>query len=242
MPRIDKRAVAEGLKQGLLFGAATLALLLPPGGVATQRAAPTPPGSVVPASVPFAFTLAADFGSAPTSAATRALAEWVFRSGDPGGLPFAVLDKRDARLHVFQPDGRHAGSTPVLLGSAEGDDTVPGIGSRPIDEVRPEERTTPAGRFVSQPGLNALGEQVVWVDYGAAVSMHPVRVVEKRERRLERLATPTPDDNRISYGCINVPADFFAAVVRPVLGEGRAVVYVLPETRPLNEVFALARE
>lgn len=238
MPRIDTRAAAEGLKQGLLFGAAALALLLPPGGVATQRAAPAPSVQrVVPA-----FAIAADFGDSPVSEAARSLADQVFRTGDPRGLPFAILDKRDARLHVFHRDGRHAGSTPVLLGSAVGDDSVPGIGDRPIDQVKPEERTTPAGRFVSQPGPNALGEHVVWVDYGAAVSMHPVRVVEKRERRLERLATPTPDDNRISYGCINVPVDFFAAVVSPVLAQGHAVVYVLPETRPLHEVFALARE
>lgn len=237
MSRIDTRAVAEGLKQGLLFGAAALTLLLPPGGVATQRAA----AAAVQVAAP-AFAVAADFGDAPVSDAARSLAEQIFRSGDPRGLPFAILDKRDARLHVFERDGRHAGSTPVLLGSAVGDDTVPGIGSRPIDQVRPEERTTPAGRFVSQPGLNALGEHVVWVDYGAAVSMHPVRVVEKRERRLERLATPTPDDNRISYGCINVPVDFFASIVLPLLGQGRAVVYVLPETRPMHEVFALARE
>lgn len=238
MFRIDTRAVAEGLKQGLLFGAAALALLLPPGGVATQRAAPAPSARhAVPALAP-----AADFGDAQVSEDARALANQVFRSSDPRGLPFAILDKRDARLHVFERDGRHAGSTPVLLGSAVGDDTVPGIGDRPIEQVRPEERTTPAGRFVSQPGLNALGEHVVWVDYSAAVSMHPVRVVEKRERRLERLATPTPDDNRISYGCVNVPVDFFATIVRPVLGQGHAVVYVLPETRPMHEVFAVARE
>jgi hypothetical protein len=32
------------------------------------------------------------------------------------------------------------------------------------------------------------------------------------------------DDNRISYGCINVPAAFYDGVVRPLLAGGRAVV------------------
>ena len=113
-----------------------------------------------------------------------------------------------------------------------------GIGQRPISQVRPEERTTPAGRFISAPGRNASGENVVWVDYDNAVSMHRVRPVDPKERRLERLASPDPAQRRISYGCINVPVAFFDSVVQPVLASGRAVVYVLPETRPLQQTFA----
>ena len=229
---MDPRSVGEGLKQGLLLGAALLALLLPP---ATRSPTAVADAGAVVRMLPGPV----DFGAEAISAPARAVHDWTLRSRDPGGLPYAILDKHAAKVFVFAADGALIGASPVLLGSAAGDDSVPGIGDRPIPDVRPEERTTPAGRFVSQPGLNALGEDVVWVDYGAAVSMHRVRVLEPRERRLERLATPTPADNRISYGCINVPVAFFENVVRPVLGAGRAVVYVLPETRPLHEVFAL---
>jgi hypothetical protein len=52
------------------------------------------------------------------------------------------------------------------------------------------------------------------------------------------LATPTPLDNRISYGCINVPAKFFQNVVRPVFTGTNGIVYVLPETKPASQVFA----
>ena len=106
----------------------------------------------------------------------------------------------------------------MLLGLAHGDDSVPGIGERQMSEIRPEERTTPAGRFVSEPGRNLQGEDIVWIDYDAAVSMHRVRATNPAERRLERLASPGVDDNRISYGCINVPADFYDAHLKPVLG------------------------
>jgi hypothetical protein len=57
------------------------------------------------------------------------------------------------------------------------------------------------------------------------------------ERRLERLATPTVADNRISSGCINVPAEFFEKTVLPVFGTRRAMVYILPEQKSLEEVF-----
>jgi hypothetical protein len=75
------------------------------------------------------------------------------------------------------------------------------------------------------------------VDYDAAVSMHRVRVTDPRERRLERLATPTPSDNRISYGCINMPPHFFEQVLWPAFKQRGGIVYVLPEHKPLDEVF-----
>jgi hypothetical protein len=125
----------------------------------------------------------------------------------------------------------------VLLGLARGDASVPGIGERKMSEIRPEERTTPAGRFASEPGRNLSGEDIVWVDYDAAVSMHRVRPTVKAERRLERLATPTAADNRITYGCINVPAAFYDAYVKPALGARHGVVYVLPETSASRSVF-----
>jgi hypothetical protein len=52
--------------------------------------------------------------------------------------------------------------------------------------------------------------------------MHRVRLVDPKERRLERLASADPADRRISYGCINVPVAFFDTVVWPLLRSTRA--------------------
>jgi len=166
------------------------------------------------------------------------VADWVIDSGDNHRLPFAIVDKMDARVFVFEADGRLRGAAPVLLGLARGDDSVPGIGDRPLASIRPEERTTPAGRFVSALGRNLRGKKILWVDYEGAVSMHSVVSTKPEERRLQRLATSTPLDNRISYGCINVPAKFFDNVVRPAFTGTDGIVYVLPETRSISEVFA----
>ncbi len=174
---------------------------------------------------------------AQPSVDARQLTQWIVATGDHHGLPFAVLDKRAAMLHVFDRHGALQASSPVLLGLARGDVSVPGIGEREMADIRPQERITPAGRFDSEPGLNLQGEDVVWIDYDAGVSMHRVRTTNKAERRLERLATPTAADNRISYGCVNVPAAFYEAHIRPVLGRRRGVVYVLPETREAKALF-----
>jgi hypothetical protein len=179
----------------------------------------------------------AEFGPYKPSPAARHVADWVVRSRDNAGQHFILIDKPRARVIVFEPRGRLLGTAPVLLGLARGDHTVPGIGDRKLSDIAPHERTTPAGRFVAERGRNAEGEDIIWVDYEAAVSMHRVRVTDPRERRLERLASPSPSDNRISFGCINMPPQFFEEVLWPAFKRRGGVIYVLPEHKALEEVF-----
>ncbi|MET0383982.1 MAG: hypothetical protein ABW032_11225, partial [Burkholderiaceae bacterium] len=177
------------------------------------------------------------FGALRPTPAARHMADWVVSRRDNGGLPFVVLDKRDARLYVFEPDGRALESAPVLLGSSHGDDTFPGIGDVPIAQVKPYQRTTAAGRFLTRPGLDADHTDVVWLDYDAALAMHRVINKVKSERRLQRIASSNPAVRRISWGCINIPVDFFDRRISPVFGKHRGVAYVIPETKTFAEVF-----
>ena len=179
----------------------------------------------------------ADFGGARPSADVRHIADWIAHSGDNGTLDFVIVDKKFAAVHVFGSDARLRASSPILLGSALGDMSAPDIGERPLNQVLPEERTTPAGRFMGERGRNARNEDVVWVDYDAAVSMHRVLTTNPAERRLERLATPTVDDNRISFGCINVPVAFYESSIRPLFAKTRALIYVLPDSLTPQQVF-----
>lgn len=231
-------ALAAGAATVLLAATAALAGLA---GLTQQRAPSDAKLVAPPAPPPLALDAAT---AAALSGDARRLLDAVLASGDHQRRPFIVIDKRQARLWAFDGGARLLGSTPVLLGAAVGDHTVPGIGLRPIDLVRPEERTTPAGRFAAEPGRNALGEDILWVDYEAAVSLHRVRATDPAQHRLQRLASPTIDDNRVSWGCINVPADFYDAVIDPTfakVGRGqRGVIYLLPEVRPMHMAFAFA--
>jgi hypothetical protein len=161
----------------------------------------------------------------------------VVASRDNQGLPFLVVDKQQATVWVFAASGALLGSSSALLGLAIGDATVPGIGERKLASIRPQERTTPAGRFPSVLGRNLAGQEVLWVDYDSGVSLHRMIAGTPAERRAQRLATPTPSDNRVTFGCINVPVAFFNALVLPTVRPHGSMVYVLPETRPLNQVF-----
>lgn len=191
-------------------------------------------------SVPVLAQVAAkpDFGAQRASDDARFVADWVMDSADHGGMPFAVVDKKDARIYVFESGGHLSGSAPALLGQTIGDDSAPDVGAHTqAGEVPMAERTTPAGRYISRPGRNLDGEHVVWVDYAAALAIHRVRPGASLRSREERLASATPEDNRASLGCVVVPAAFYDQVVQPVMGRTRAVVYVLPETRPVRDVF-----
>ncbi|HYW56578.1 MAG TPA: hypothetical protein VE934_06445 [Polaromonas sp.] len=182
--------------------------------------------------------LFADFGGATASADVRYTAARILASSDNQGWPFVIVDKKDARIFVFQADGQLVGASAALLGLASGDHSVPGIGSREPSKILPFERTTPSGRFLSQPGRNLDGEEVVWINYTEGLAIHRVRPGQSQERRLQRLASSTPDDNRVSLGCVVVPVAFFEEVVQPVLGKNYSVVYVLPETRAAHALFA----
>lgn len=168
------------------------------------------------------------------SAHAGLFAHWVIASGDSHGLPFVIVDKMNAEVIVFYPDGRIRGAAPALLGMAHGDDSVPGIGQRKLSTITPKERTTPAGRFVASLGNDLGKKNILWVDYDAALSLH--RVITTKSR-LHRLATPSILDNRASYGCINVPAKFFDTVVESSFTGTRGIVYILPETRSIQAVF-----
>jgi hypothetical protein len=79
---------------------------------------------------------------------------------------------------------------------------------------------------------------VLWVDYADSVGLHPIpNDAAKSERRRERMLSPTSDDNRITFGCINVPASFYAKRVRPLFQRKGGYVYVLPDTKPIEAVF-----
>ena len=131
----------------------------------------------------------------------------------------------------------HSGpNTPVPPVCFARDDSAPGIGNRKLSTIRPEERTTPAGRFVAALGHD-FKHDILWIDYGAAISLHRVIRGTPGDHRLERLATTSPLDKRITYGCVNVPVKFYEEVVLRTFTGTTGIVYILPEIKTIQDVF-----
>jgi hypothetical protein len=182
-------------------------------------------------------TTAAPIGAGSISVDARHLIEWIVRSHDNRGLPFAVVDKKSGRLALFSARGREIAASPVLIGAAPGDDAVAGLGKIAPSRIPWSARTTPAGRFASVPGRNLDNEDVVWFDYGAGLAIHRLRGGRLEAERLRRIASNMPAASHASAGCVVVPVAFYEAVVRPLLGATRGIVYVTPEFAPLQRFF-----
>lgn len=180
------------------------------------------------------------FVPVPSPAAAQVIA-WIAAAQDNAGLPYAVIDKQQAALFLFDADGTPRGATPVLLGIGVGDESSPGVGAKRLEEIGPAERTTPAGRFVAKFGRAFGNQRVLWVDYANSVALHAVITTHKSEHRVARLLSPTPDDNRISFGCINVGTSFYTKTLRPRFTGKGGIVYILPDTLPLDTVFPRLR-
>jgi hypothetical protein len=183
-------------------------------------------------------TATAQFAGNSASTDTRRFADWVVASGDTHGTPFIIVDKVAARVFAFDANGVLRSSAPALIGLARGDISPPGVGTMRLADIGPAMRITPAGRFEAKLGHDLGPRDILWVDYDAAISLHRVITTNPAEHRLARLASATIDDNRISYGCINVPARFYDGVVRPLFAPANGVVYILPEASPLDAMIA----
>jgi hypothetical protein len=148
----------------------------------------------------------------------RQLAQWAVDSGDAGGRPFVIVDKAQARLYAFGPQGRLSGSTPVLLGASRG------------DAWQPEGANTPAGRFVADARMETRRDGLLWVDGEAALRLLAPGAQPAPGRAELRLASDRVDDRRISDGSLHVPAKFWWEHMAG-LQRTASVAYVLPETR-----------
>src|ERR1035437_9979548 len=184
--------LALGLLPEYVAAAETIAYLRPASGpLSAPQGAPTQSATEAQAETAGRHH-SAYFGRERASREAHQIADWIVNSADNLGLPFVVVDKIDAKIFVFDAGGRIQGAAPALLGLARGDDTVPGIGDREYSDMPPETRTTPAGRFVAALGQDSHGEDILWVDYDAAVAIHRVITTKPEERRLQRLASSTP--------------------------------------------------
>jgi hypothetical protein len=179
-------------------------------------------------------------GEALSPAGLR-VADWVSATADNAAMPYIIIDKEAARLFLFDAEGKALGDTPVLIGVARGDDATPGIGNKDLSRIGPAERTTPAGRFMARYGWAAGGKSVLWVDYATSVALHPLVPGTKQERRRARLLSSRPSDNRITFGCINVGPNFYASKIRPLFKGKGGMVYILPDTRPIEDIFPRLR-
>lgn len=167
------------------------------------------------------------------------LAQMVYENMAPvakkSGKGFIVADKPMGMIHFFSPNGRLLVQDVSLYGADAGDVAQAG------------KKITAAGAFKLKldrfvPGyagnmtLDLVGSEDV---EGAVTAIHAAYLDEPAEKRLDRLASETPDDNKISNACINTTHETFVNKLKPNIEEfDGGMVFVLPDaTEKTAEMF-----
>lgn len=162
------------------------------------------------------------------------IAARVIKVNDNKQRPFIVVDKKKAEIYAFDSGGILLSKAPILLGMAIGDDLPIEIARLPLSQIKQSSRITPAGRYIAELGKDTHGKDVLWVDYAGNLAIHPVINVPRQDR-LERLNSKTIEDNRISWGCINVPKLFFKNHILNNFSRSKGMVYILPEVKTIKD-------
>ncbi len=181
------------------------------------------------------------FASEKKSDDVLLVADWVVRSMDNHGMPFVIVDKKSAKLFVFDIEGRILAVTSVLLGLAIGDMTTPGIGNLKLSEILPKDRTTAAGRFLLRHGLNLDGGKVLWIDFESGLAIHTIPAGKSEASRLKRLQSNNLKDRRVTLGCVNVTREFYRTILSPLFDNANGYIYILPETMQTASFFGISR-
>lgn len=153
-----------------------------------------------------------------------AVNSWVQQSKDNAGRPYIIADKQSGEIHIVGADGQVKATAPALYGRKMGDGMT--IGETPAGIFTIHQEAAPAS-------YGGDLQQFATAPDGDVYAIHRVLTNNKQDRP-GRLASPTAEDNRISLGCINIPADLYNKYLS---GKFDGKLYVLPDQRSLGDVF-----
>ncbi|MBA0908007.1 MAG: strawberry notch family protein, partial [Nitrosarchaeum sp.] len=186
----------------------------------------------------------ANFSGQSPSTEMRVIADWAVRTQQSKGKPFLLVDKKAGYLYVFNKEGVLDATAPVLLGLTKADALPAGREAKALEEFLPEDKVTPAGVFAAtfDPTNAEYGTALKFSEQDKVILMvHRVYLGnESREQRQARLDTETGEDNRISFGCLNVTRAFMRDVINPSFKDG-GVVIIAPEMSDPNTFFGITR-
>jgi len=151
--------------------------------------------------------------------------------------PWLLTDKPNSRIYVIDEEGKEIADTTVCLGATKGEmpNTADLEGNRYTETT-----TTPAGKHtlgteitISKEDSILYGGKVISIDgtyYAPNSTIAALHVVYPLELELREAAirTPNPDDNRVSWGCINVPKAFWDKYIAPYIHKG-STIYITPD-------------
>jgi hypothetical protein len=176
--------------------------------------------------------------SAPIPAGHRVVANLLPDTVSPLGKPLPASLSRQANFlgETPSPEARQVANWAMGSGDNQG------LPFMVIDKIRARVFVFDAMGLLRGTSMALLG--FAHGDFSSpgigTRKLHRVVRGNPGDNRQQRLASRSPDDKRISYGCINVPAAFFEGVVLQTFTGTSGIVYILPEVRKLGDFFPVA--
>jgi hypothetical protein len=163
--------------------------------------------------------------SSPARECLRDMANWP--------EPYILIDKPNATGYVIGADHRIQAKFPVLLGRERGDQ--PNTVNVRVDSPSSPGATTPSGMFrlsrarLTEKDFSEYNDNIFRLEGPGAGgnALHETWRGELHSRE-QALATPTPEDNRVSWGCVNISRAIFETHVKQL--PSGTIVWITPET------------
>jgi hypothetical protein len=153
--------------------------------------------------------------------------------------PIIIVDKQMGLTYVIDTNGVLAGKSASLTGKTKGDfrsEEAKKIAS--VEAISEKDKVTEAGMFdASIKNVPHYGNVItLQVFNNYSIAMHQTYLGAPAEQRQARLESATPEDNRISFGCINVSNEFMQDVVFKAIPKGlkNFPVVVIPESKSIQ--------
>lgn len=152
--------------------------------------------------------------------------------------PYVIADKPTATVFLFDSQNNIIAKFPALFGQAKGE--APNSADANSD-IAGSGATTPAGSYKMSLGknmkaqdLNLYHGKIFRIEGTSNLAFHITYPGELAERT-KALKTKTTEDNRMSWGCINISEENFDKYVTPYLSKDNQKLYITPDNQ--NEAF-----
>lgn len=122
-------------------------------------------------------------------------------------LPYLVANKVNGTLTIHYPDGNMI-STEALFGIKISDE----YNNEIFNGFKPVNGATPKGEYTLKKYYSTKFNEYIMVFIDGKIkkaAIHGVWLGNPKQERVKRLKSTTPDDNRITSGCINIDPIFF---------------------------------
>lgn len=182
-----------------------------------------------------------DWNKQNPSEETKKMAQWIIENHATDTS--LIFDKKEARMYILK-DGKVRYSTIFLSGKNSTKDTMsfPALTEDFSEETNPEFMITPAWKFpitmdVSAPGYPISFDYIYWVD--ATGSIH-APTEKSRQINLQRLKTPSIEDNNTSWGCMVMTPEALETIKKSYQ-PNKTFSYVIPLHWDIEEYIPLSK-